>query len=147
MNPSTKSARIMPKIFLILVLLFLNYCMSSYLFHTAFETITDDDSSYLWSHLHELTAEEDYGGVRELLDLYDLRQEEYDGLWNATEAYRLYCLYTASSQAVSSNTDPEFAALCEEQAELALTQLQAIPEDSSDKTADQAIARIKKMIP
>lgn len=146
MKTRTDSARFTRKIFFLLLLLLLNYGMISYLFHTVFETITDDDRSYLWSRLHQDAAEGNYGDVWEQLRLYDLYGEEYDGLWNAAEAYRLYCLYTAASRAASDSPDPELSRKYQEQAEQMLAQLEAVPEDSDDPTANQAVVRIKQRV-
>lgn len=143
MKYKTNPVSMIFKILVLLLLLLFNYEIFRFTLSFTTDSILTDDSSYDWVYLHERAAEESYGDLLYSLNLRDLYGEEYKDLWNVTEAYRLYCLYLTASRAALETDDPDFARLCQAQADQALTDLMEIPEDTSDATANAVILRIK----
>lgn len=131
------------KVLLLLLLILFNYEIFLFTCQTVSETILTDDSSHQWQWMHEKAAEGAYGDLRNGLNLYDLYGEEYNGLWNVTEAYHYYGLYRAAIKAAPNPTDPDFTRMCQEQAAQALEYLEQIPHETGDATADAAIRKIK----
>lgn len=135
------------KVLLLLLLVFFNYEIFLFTCQTVSGTILTDDSSRQWQWMHEKAAEGTYGDLRNSMNLYELYGEEYDGLWNVTEAGHYYGLYTAAVQAAQKSEHPDFSKRCEAQAARALELLRKMPENTGDVTADTAIRKIKGRVP
>lgn len=134
------------KILTLLFLLLLNYEIFRFTLSFTTDSILTNDAAYEQAYIQERAAEGSYGDLLYSLNLNGLYQEEYESFRNVTEAYRLYCLYRSASQAALTADDPDFARLCQDQADQALTDLLDIPEDTDNSTANGAIRRIKEKV-
>lgn len=141
--------RFVLKAMVIVFLLLMNYLMFSYTCSSIIEHITDDSSGYEWERLHELASQEKYSDLYDTLTLYDSYAEEYEGLWQACEAWHLYCQYTAAVQAAEcpeaagQADNPDYVRDCLSRAEKAREQLLEMPSDIEDQTAGLAIRKIQ----